>query len=58
MDWEPDALERLEKVPFFIRGKGKTIEEFALKRGGWSLTSGDVAEARRWSAGGKVSAVN
>jgi len=53
VDWEPDALERLEKVPFFIRGRvRKTIEEYAQKRGGRSVTSGDVCDARREMSGG------
>lgn len=53
MDWEPDALARLEKVPFFIRGKVKiSIEKYVAGRGGRMVTSSDVTEARREMTGG------
>lgn len=53
MEWEKDALKRVERVPFFIRGKvKKAIEEQVAKRGGLLVTSGDVDAARRELAGG------
>jgi dissimilatory sulfite reductase (desulfoviridin) alpha/beta subunit len=53
MDWEPDALKRLERVPFFIRDRVKqTIEAYTANRGGRRVTAGDVAGARREFAGG------
>ncbi|MFZ5643775.1 MAG: 4Fe-4S dicluster domain-containing protein [Bacillota bacterium] len=48
MDWEREALERLGRVPFFIRGMvKKQVEEYSLDMGRKSVSSRDVTEARR-----------
>lgn len=53
MEWESEAVKRLEKVPFFIRKKVKSqIEEYVRQKGGRTVTDQDVTGARRALAGG------
>jgi len=53
LDWEADALRRLEKVPIFVRSRAKKkIEEYAQRRGSTAVTSADVTNARGEMAGG------
>jgi len=55
VDWEADARERLERVPFFIRKRvKKQIEEFVRDQGGRLVTGYDVTLARRALAGGQA----
>ncbi|PRR75089.1 4Fe-4S binding protein [Neomoorella humiferrea] len=52
MEWEADALARLEKVPFFIRARvKKQIEDYVREKGGRIVTDADVTAARRALAG-------
>ncbi|WP_258360903.1 4Fe-4S binding protein [Moorella sulfitireducens] len=54
MEWEPDALARLERVPLFIRKKvKKQIEDYVREKAGRVVTGEDVAAARRALVGGK-----
>ncbi|WP_258360138.1 PCP reductase family protein [Moorella sulfitireducens (nom. illeg.)] len=52
MERAPEALARLEKVPFFIRSKvKKQVEDYVRERGGRIVTDADVTAARRVLAG-------
>lgn len=53
MNWEQKALERMERVPFFIRKKvKKQIEKFVLDQGRDIVMDQDVSAARQQLAGG------
>lgn len=53
MKWDPEAAQRLERVPFFIRKRvKKQIEEYVAAQGKDIVTSADVTAARQHFTGG------
>ena len=49
--WTPEALERLERVPSFVRSMAKTgIEEFARENGHTEITA-EVMDIARGNFG-------
>lgn len=55
MKWDPEAAQRLERVPFFIRKKVKRqIEEYVAAQGKDIVTSADVTAARQHFTGGST----
>jgi len=48
MNWEKEALDRLSKVPFFIRNRVKcSVERYAREMGADTVTSDHVSGAKR-----------
>lgn len=48
MEWEVEALEKIKKVPIFVRKLAKAkIEKYAADKGMAKVTVGDVDEAKR-----------
>ncbi|MEO5357352.1 MAG: hypothetical protein H7844_08645 [Nitrospirae bacterium YQR-1] len=47
LQWEPDALKRLDKVPVFVRGMAKSaVEQHAREKGLTKVTVDVIEEAR------------
>jgi len=58
MDWEKEALQSVERVPFFVRRMvKKRIEELAAQKRHHTVTMEDVHEARQRFMGGPVPSV-
>ncbi len=55
MEWEPLALERLKKAPFFIRGIAKKkVEQAAREQGATKVTLELFEQIKQREMGGKT----